>query len=498
MTARHSYWPGFERIRSFLTVLAVLAVLGGMILFNRIGGEGQDNRLGSASEEARLVSITPLPEIDGAMCEWIPAHSTFAQGGPFGFAQDGERQSNREQSRTASAAVPLRVALQQERLASSLPDAARRAEVARRRPLRTIRDPYAAYSAVAVDPANNEVVLTDENLFQILVYDRLANTPPAARMTEPKRILGGLHTKIEFQCGLYIDPTNGDIYAVNNDTVDTLVIFNRQARGDTPPTRELATPHGTFGVAVDEAVQEMYLTVQHDNSVVVFNKYAKNDEPPIRLLQGPKTLLADPHGMAIDTKNNRMFVANHGSFHDTIPGAAVGRRGRGAGKPNWPDGSQAPGSGKYYPPSITVYPLKASGDTSPLQVIQGPKTRLNWPSGLALDVERGEIIIANDMGHEILYFDAKANGDAAPIRVLKGPKTFIKNPTGVFLDLKNDELWVANFGNHSATVYKRGASGDAAPLRVIRSGPAGEPALGIGNPHPVAYDSKREEILVPN
>ena len=123
---------------------------------------------------------------------------------------------------------------------------------------------------------------------------------------------------------------------------------------------------------------------------------------------------------------------------------------------------------------------------------------MNWPSGLALDVERGEIIIANDMGHEILYFDAKANGDAAPIRVLKGPKTFIKNPTGVFLDLKNDELWVANFGNHSATVYKRGASGDAAPLRVIRSGPAGEPALGIGNPHPVTYDSKREEILVPN
>ena len=53
MTARNSYWPGFERIRSFLTVLAVLAVLGGMILFSRIGGEGQDNRLGSASEDAR-------------------------------------------------------------------------------------------------------------------------------------------------------------------------------------------------------------------------------------------------------------------------------------------------------------------------------------------------------------------------------------------------------------------------------------------------------------
>jgi hypothetical protein len=74
----------------------------------------------------------------------------------------------------------------------------------------------------------------------------------------------------------------------------------------------------------------------------------------------------------------------------------------------------------------------------------------------------------------------------------------IKNPTGVFGDFRNDELWVANFGNHAATVYRRSASGDTPPLRVIRSGPVDEPALGIGNPHPIAYDTKREEILVPN
>ncbi len=452
----------------------MLAVLGAMALFSRGFREGLPASSSDIAREERLVSVVPLPPMntmhttmDGAMCEWIPA----------------------------SAGASLFAALPQEGQASN---AAGRNDFSSRRPLRTIRDPYAAYSAVAVDPANNEVVLTDENLFQILVYDRLANTPPGARMTEPKRMLGGLDTKIEFQCGLYIDPRNGDIYAVNNDTVDTLVIFNRQARGNTPPTRQLATPHGTFGIAVDESAEEMYLTVQHDNSVVVFNKYAQNDEHPLRLLQGIKTLLADPHGIAFDKKNQLMFVTNQGSFHDTIPGAAVGRRGRGAGKANWPDGSQAPGSGRYYPPSITVYPMKATGDVAPLRIIQGPKTQLNWPAGLVMDEERGEIIVANDMGHELLYFSATASGDVAPLRVLKGPKTNIQNPTGVYLDLENNELWVANFGNHSATVYRRGASGDTPPLRVIRSGPAAEPALGIGNPHPVAYDSKREEILVPN
>ena len=76
---------------------------------------------------------------------------------------------------------------------------------------------------------------------------------------DPKRIIAGEDTKIEFQCGLYIDPENGDIYAVNNDTVDTLVIFDRDAKGNTEPTRELKTPHGTYGIAVDEDANELFL-----------------------------------------------------------------------------------------------------------------------------------------------------------------------------------------------------------------------------------------------
>ena len=45
--------------------------------------------------------------------------------------------------------------------------------------------PLRSYSSVAVDPTNNEVVVTDENLFNVLIYNRLANTPPTA-MTEPE------------------------------------------------------------------------------------------------------------------------------------------------------------------------------------------------------------------------------------------------------------------------------------------------------------------------
>ena len=405
------------------------------------------------------------------MCEWLPASN---EGG------------------TLYAALLQR---QQDRAATAASSAGTR-EYADLKPIRWIRDPYAAYSSVAVDPINNEVVMTDENLFQILVYDRTANTPPSAKMTEPKRILAGLHTKIEFQCGLYIDPKTGDIFAVNNDTVDTLVIFDRNAKGNVPPTRELYTPHGTFGIAVDEASEEMFLTLQHDSAMVVFRKYATKDEAPLRLLQGDKTGLADPHGIALDSKNGWIFISNHGAVSSRRPLA----QGQEREKANWPlERAQAlPGSGRSLPPSIIVHDMKAAGDTPPLRVIQGPKTQFNWPTGLAVDEQRGEIYVANDMGNSILVFNVTDSGDVAPKRMIKGPKTNLASPTGVWVDLKNNEVWAANFMNPSATVYPLNASGDVAPLRMIRSGPMDEPALGIGNPHPVAYDTKREQILVPN
>src|SRR5213083_2677232 len=207
------------------------------------GGTRQTKMIGSD----RLVSVEPLPEMGGEMCELVPAGREEVL-----MAATQQRQDARDAAKAArSAATEDRSKL---------------------KPVRWIRDPYAAYSSVAVDPVNNEVVLTDENLFQILVYDRTANTPPSASLTEPKRIIAGLNTKIEFQCGLYIDPKTGNIYAVNNDTVDTLVIFDRNAKGDVPPTRELHTPHGTFGIAVDEASEEMFLTLQHDSAMVVFRK----------------------------------------------------------------------------------------------------------------------------------------------------------------------------------------------------------------------------------
>jgi 6-phosphogluconolactonase (cycloisomerase 2 family) len=440
-----------------LTSLAVWLLLAGPMRHDvstpRIGGTG----------EPQLVSVTPMPN---EMCEMVPA----------------------------STSTLLQAALQQERALSGV--AARPAAGGaepnfvsiNRAPLRMIRDPRPTFSAVAVDNVRDEIVLQDENTFQILVYDRKGNTPPNAAFTEPKRVIGGVETKVEFNCAIYVDPQSGDIYAVNNDTIDTMTVFSRNARGNVHPDRELRTPHRTYGISVDEGTQELYLTVQHPPQVVVYRKQASGSEKPLRSLVGNQTHLEDPHGIAVDPKHGLMFVANYGNvaYYKQNQASTGGRP------------TVEPGSGKYFPPSITVYPLKATGDVAPVQIISGPKTQLNWPSHIFVDPEHQELFVANDTDHSVLVFRTTDNGDVAPIRMLRGDKSGLKNPVGVFLDTKNDELAVASMGNHSANFYPRTASGDVAPLRSIRSAPAGIPALQIGNPGAVAYDSKRDQILVPN
>ena len=403
----------------------------------------------SISDSSRLVSIQPMPDAGGEMCPLQPA----------------------------SAQETLMAALQQGAMSASDAGKARPSDSVDRPPERVIRDTYPTYSAIAMDQRTGEIMMEDENLFGIRVFNRLDNTPAKAAFTEPKRILSGPQTKLEFNCGLYVDPVTGDVYSVNNDTTDNMVVFPSGAEGDRPPARELHVPHGSYGIAVDEAAKEMYITVEHQDSVVVYHKDAQGEDKPIRTLAGPSTKMEDPHGIGLDMKDKLMFVTNHGNARE---------------------GEEPNTYGKFNLPSITVYPVDAKGDVAPLRTIQGSKTQLNWPAHVWIDEERGEFYIANDAGDDVLVFKTTDSGDVAPTRMIKGAKTQLKNPMGVFLDAKNDELWVSNMGNHRATVFPRTANGDAEPKRVIRSAPSEKVALAIGNPGAVGYDSKREQILVPN
>ena len=461
-----------------ISLVSLVVAIAAWVVF---AGEAKQPQLGAASPAAlrkptgypQLISVEPLPVMDGEMCQWVPASANTTL-----VASLWQGQSTG--SPTAQSSGQTRIPID-----------------ANRAPLRVIRDPNPAFSAVAVEPESGMLVVTDENLFQILEYNREDNTPPTATMTEPKRVIGGNLTKAEMMCGVYIDPKTLDIYVINNDTQDWMAVFSKEARGNVAPDRFLAIPHGTFDITVDEKQQEIFLTVEHSNAVVVYRKMAEGQEPPLRRLFGDDTELEDPHGIAVDTKNHLLFVSNHGNVRYRNKGGEQDIRGTSNQDPRRMRRFLR-GSGKFEPPSITVYVRDASGNTAPLRIIEGPKTGLNWPMHLAVDEERGELYVANDMDHSILVFRTSDEGDVVPSRIIQGPRTGIRNPTSVTWDLKNGEVWVANMGNHSATAYPLTANGNVAPLRTIRGGPADEVALMIGNPGGVGYDTKREEILVPN
>jgi len=378
-----------------------------------------------------------------------------------------------------------------------------------RTPLQILQDPYLDLSGVAVDPARDEIVLvTGQRAAQIMVYDRTADTPAEVDFLKPKRMIRGAKTKIGAP-GVYVDPKTGEIYSVDTThgmyvgSGNRIVVFSRSSEGNTAPDRELLVPHRSFAIAADEQAQELFITVQHPPAVVVYPKSAKDSEAPLRILEGSRTQLTDVHGIALDTKNKLMFVANRGSWsalneEREWSGVPIQHEG---GTRTWDiptsiESHMIPGSGKFRPASITVYPLKASGNASPTGTIQGPNTQLGWPAFIALDEERQELYVANSWPHSILVFRATDHGNVAPIRVIKGVKTGLDNPYGIALDEKNDEIVVANYGNHTATVYPRTADGDTPPLRTIRLAPEGYQIPIFQHLSAVDYDSKREEILV--
>jgi hypothetical protein len=345
-----------------------------------------------------------------------------------------------------------------------------------RPPVRDIRDTAPIYSSVGVDIQHNEVFLQDSNTWSIRVFSRLDNAKPGSPPTEARRIIAGNKSDVQFNSCVYIDPASGDVYSVENDIGDVIVVFNHDDTGNVEPKTKLKVTHRAFAMAIDNENQEMYISVQYPPQVAVYRKGASGDEKPKRVLIGDKTRLSDAHGLAIDTKNKLLFINNWGNISDY----------------------RVSGSGRFEPPSITVYPLNADGNAPPLRVIQGPKTTLNWPGAMSIDPDTGDLYVANDMSQSIVVFHSKDDGDVAPARQIKGPSTGISYPTGVFVDAKNKEVWASNLGNSTATVYPLVANGDVPPVRVIRSAEEGKASLRFGKTQALVYDPIRQEILVPN
>ncbi|HLJ10906.1 MAG TPA: hypothetical protein VKU82_06940 [Planctomycetaceae bacterium] len=361
-------------------------------------------------------------------------------------------------------------------------------------PIRMIADPFPAFNGIAVDAANGLVAMSDPNRKSLLLYDRAGASKGGASPGDtsvPIRQIVGPDTFLGMIAGILLDPQHQEIYTANNDIEDTVVVMPYSASGNVKPARVFSVPHQAWGLALGDRADQIAVTVEVQNTIVFYRRQVKGVEAPMRIIRGQATGLADPHGIYWDESHSEIGVANHGNFRGVVKNTGGGCA------PSFvvEDEEEA---GESRPPSIRIFAATARDDAKPLRIIQGSRTSLDWPMGVASDPQHDTIVVANNGDSSILIFSRNSNGDAAPVRVIRGDRTGISRPMGVAVDPQKGEIWVSNWGDHAALAFDSGARGNVAPKRVIRSAPAGTPTPGFGNPMALAYDSKRDQLLVPN
>lgn len=353
-------------------------------------------------------------------------------------------------------------------------------------PARVVYDPHPTFNGMAIDPQNNLVAFSDENQEGLLTYN-LSDGAQSKGVTPPRTHIIGANVNLGFIAGVAVDSGRREMYTVNNDG-GGLVVHSYDSHGDVPPVRKLTVPHQSWGLSLDLVNDELAVTSQQYQGITIYHRTATGTDRPLRTIRGDKTMLADPHGVFMDPQAREVYSAQHGNWTEMRTYSADG--------PPLLVGEYVPG--RFEKPSIRVYDSAADGNVAPLRTIQGGKTRLAWPMGITVDTASAELAVANYGTNEILIYNKGANGDVAPSRIIGGDRTGIVGPIAVQIDPKNNEIWVANYGDHTAVVFDRAASGNVAPKRIIRNAPAGTPTTGFTNASAAAYDSVRDQLLVPN
>src|SRR5437764_14181326 len=113
---------------------------------------------------------------------------------------------------------------------------------------------------------------------------------------------------------------------------------------------------------------------------VAFRRDAKKFDAPVRSVRGPKTGMADPHGIYFDETHNEVLVANHGNFR---PGELItsytAYDARESRQERTGNAFSEPARGRFVPSAVTVRAGHAKGDVAPLRVSSGQQRQIGWP-----------------------------------------------------------------------------------------------------------------------
>jgi DNA-binding beta-propeller fold protein YncE len=138
-----------------------------------------------------------------------------------------------------------------------------------------------------------------------------------------------------------------------------------------------------------------------------------------------------------------------------------------------------------------------SGSTAASRTVTGGLTTLNAPRGIAVDMVRNQIYVANTGADAILVFNStrSATGNIAPNRTITGAATTLSGPSALFFDVVNDRLYVANTAANTILMFNNAstANGNVVPSRTLVG-----TATTLNAPYGVFVDITRNKLYVIN
>ncbi len=251
---------------------------------------------------------------------------------------------------------------------------------------------------VAVDARGN-IYATNAGVSSVTVY-----APGTTGNAKPIETIRGLKTGLSGPTGIAIDSVNGDIYVLSNRTNQygngRLTIYPPGANGNIPPVAVIEGPSTGLvlsnGLALD-ASGNVYVTNRY-NYITFYLAGSTGNVTPTRTIEGELTHLDLPTQVALDSSLN-IYIANF-------------------------DGK-----------SVTVYAPGANGNVGPIQEIHGHRARITATEGTVVD-SNGNIYVSNIVNKgatkgRIMVYAAGSNGNVRPIRAIEGDRTGLAWPTGM-------------------------------------------------------------------
>ncbi|HUO03674.1 MAG TPA: NHL repeat-containing protein [Candidatus Binataceae bacterium] len=227
---------------------------------------------------------------------------------------------------------------------------------------------------------------------------------------------------------------------------------------------------------------------------------------PSEIIVGRNTGLAAPWGIAVDS-NGYVYVTNAIS-NGTVTVYAPGSGGNASPVATMqlgfiPGGFAVDSSGYIYMPGefgyIYIYaPFTPGSDeyASPIAMIGGDKTEIDWPSSGLGDIafdSSGNLYgldqnVVEGGFDSIVVFAPGSVGNVAPIAKIGGSNGEMNFPESIAVDSKG-YIYVVNrdggpSGNGSVTIYSPGSNGNVAPYATIKGS-----RTGLNEPIGVAVDS---------